>query len=202
MKQILKTYGVGLLFIMSLPVWGQVPAAKIEQLEKIYDTDQGARKQHRIFREKYGYGSVEMDSFIRAVEAQDAKNRVHVIEFLEEYGWCSEEMIGHKANMAVFLAIQHGDLNTQRRYLPLLRRAYRKGEASASQWALLRDRVAMRRKKKQYYGTQVLRNKETKAFYVYPIRRPKHVDNRRAALGLPPLAGYLKLWEIEWPPAE
>jgi hypothetical protein len=46
--------------------------------------------------------------------------------------------------MAAFLVVQHGDLETQKRFLPELRLRVEEGEAQASHWALMLDRVRMR----------------------------------------------------------
>lgn len=64
--------------------------------------------------------------------------------------------------------------------------------------ALLEDRLALRQGKKQIYGSQVSLDNQSGKYYVENLQDPENVDKRRAAVGLPPLAEYLKQWGINW----
>ena len=108
------------------------------------------------------------------------------------------DVIGSNGNFTLFLVIQHADLETQEQYLPMMREAVKNKKASAYHLALLGDRVALLRGKKQIYGSQVARDKETNAFYILPLLDPYNVDKRRAEVGLQPLAEYVKEWQIKW----
>jgi len=63
---------------------------------------------------------------------------------------------------------------------------------------MLEDRIQMRNDKPQTYGSQVLTDPETGEYKVYEIREPEYVDQRRAEVGLGPLADYLRRWGLEW----
>lgn len=93
---------------------------------------------------------------------------------------------------------QHSNVETQLKYLPMLRDAVKKGNANAGDLALLEDRVALRQNKKQIYGSQIGWNKETEQYYVFPIVNPEKVDERRAGVGLRPLSKYLDHWDLNW----
>jgi hypothetical protein len=56
----------------------------------------------------------------------------------------------------------------------------------------LEDRILTREAKKQVYGTQLRLNQTTQRMELYPIEDEVNVDSRRAAVGLEPLAEYLK----------
>ena len=78
-----------------------------------------------------------------------------------------------------------------RRVLPFLEAAHRRGQAQGQHVALLTDRLARARGEPQIYGTQAaLRDGRMTAD---PIRDSSGVDARRAAMGLQPLAEYLRV---------
>ena len=117
---------------------------------------------------------------------------------LDEYGWLGFDKVGRMGAMTIFLVIQHSPLPVQQKYLPMMREAVAKKQASASSLALLEDRVALREGKKQIYGSQVFTDTVTRKNFVAPLEDPDNVDKRRAAVGLGPLAAYLKEFDIEW----
>ncbi len=95
------------------------------------------------------------------------------------------------------MVIQHADLATQEKYLPLLQASVEKGESKPSDLALLEDRILMRNNKPQKYGSQVITNNKTgKRFY--EIENPEYVNQRRKSVGLIPIEEYAKLFGIEW----
>jgi hypothetical protein len=91
--------------------------------------------------------------------------------------------------------VQHADHDRpfQKRCLALLEEAVKKGEATGEQLAYLTDRVRVGENKKQVYGTQ-LRWVDGK-LRPQPIEDEANVDRRWKAVGLPPLADYLRLAE-------
>ena len=65
-----------------------------------------------------------------------------------------------------------------------MRAAVKDKNASASDLALMEDRLALAQGKKQLYGSQLGRNEITKTYYVLPIENPDQVDVRRQKMGL------------------
>jgi hypothetical protein len=67
---------------------------------------------------------------------------------------------------------------------------------------MLEDRILMKEGRKQIYGTQVYSGPETGGkLQLYPIEDEAHVDERRAAVGMPPLAEYLRAFGLDYKPA-
>jgi hypothetical protein len=131
----------------------------------------------------------------------DKRNLVRLEEIIGQHGWPGKSLVGEEAGRAAFLILQHAELKSQQKYFPLLKKAASEGEARASDIAMLEDRILMREGKKQVYGTQVHSSPETKGkLELYSIENEAHVDERRAAVGLPPLADYLKLLGLEYNP--
>lgn len=128
----------------------------------------------------------------------DSCNLVQVKVLLEKYGWMGRSVFGDKANSALFLVIQHADLETQLTYFPLLQKSAEIGESKFSNAALMQDRILMRQEKKQIYGSQVVYDDITGAPKFYPIEDEKNVNVRRARIGMSTLEEYAKLFGLEY----
>ena len=74
--------------------------------------------------------------------------------------------------------------------MPLVRKAYQKGELSGQSLALLTDRVRAREGEPQLYGTQATIQNGRITFH--PIADSAQVDRRRAELSMPPLSEYIE----------
>ena len=125
---------------------------------------------------------------VRLQATIDASNMTRLAEIIEQYGWPGARLVGIKASQNAFLVLQHSNLENQQKYLPLLRDAVDKNDALASELAMLEDRVRIGLGLAQLYGTQI--NSDGT---LMPVDDHAQVDRRRAALGLLPLAEYLKL---------
>jgi hypothetical protein len=119
----------------------------------------------------------------------DDRHRTRLQKIIEQHGWPGKSLVGANAAHAAWLIVQHadGDRALQKRCLHLMETAP-KGEVDGTDIAYLTDRVLVGEKKPQRYGTQTNMD-----FKPYPIEDEKNVDKRRAGLGLPPLAEYLRL---------
>ena len=162
----------------------------VAKLEKIYTEDQKYRKQINGIKEKYGWKSDEMKAHWKIINEKDSINLIEIQKILDTKGWLGKDVIGRKGNSTLFLVIQHSDIDVQLKYLPMMREAVKKGNASPSSLALLEDRVALRQGKRQIYGSQIYTDKETREKYVAPLIDPENVDKRRAEVGLGKLAEY------------
>lgn len=132
--------------------------------------------------------------------AIDAANMKRLAEIIEAYGWPGVRFAG-RASSTAFLVLQHADHDSQRRYLPLLRDAVKRNDSLGSQLAMLEDRVRIADGKPQLYGTQ-LSAIAGGALYFDPIEDEAHVDDRRGAVGLQPLAEYAKLFGLTYTPVK
>lgn len=167
-------------------------------LDSILVDDQKYRLQIDGIEKKYGSQSKELIDHWKLINEKDSLNLLKVKTFLDKYAWLGEDEIGEQGNTTLFLVIQHSDINTQDKYLPMLREAVKNGKAQASHLALLEDRVAFRHGKRQIYGSQIGQDLTTHNYYVLPLEDPDNVDKRRSEVGLNPLAEYVKHWNIIW----
>lgn len=167
-------------------------------LDSIHNEDQGLRQQIDEVEAKYGGDSDEMQELWRNMARTDSMNLIVVERILNERGWLGPDVVGPTGSSTLFLVIQHADLATQEKYLPMMREAVTNGKANGSDLALLEDRVLMRNGKRQLYGSQIGRHNETGEYYVSPLEDPDHVDERRASVGLGPIADYISHWNMTW----
>jgi hypothetical protein len=171
-------------------------------LDTIYMTDQKYRLQIDSVGNEYGWESTELESFTKVIDIKikeiDSVNLIKVEEIIDKYGWLGSDIIGDQGNITLWLVIQHSDLAVQEKYLPIMREAAKNGKAPSSHLAYLEDRVAIRRGKKQIYGSQIGGDLEKHISYVLPLEDPDNVDLRRAEAGLSPLAEYLLQYGIKW----
>ena len=168
------------------------------KLEQIYIKDQTLRQLLGCAREKFGENSQQMKYLWSLISRQDSLNETITVNILEEHGWVGKSKVGGKANMALWLVIQHAPIKTQEKYVPLLKRSVKEGESSGRHLALLVDRILMRKGKPQIYGSQVTKNSKTGGYELYKIKNPEKVNKRRKEIGLAPMEKYLKQFGINW----
>lgn len=168
------------------------------ELLEILEFDQRYRKQLADVEKLHGRDSQQLKDLWKTIADADAANLIKVEAILEKHGWVGPETVGARANSALFLVIQHAPLEKQQTYLPLMREAVKNKKAQGSMLALLEDRVALGEGRKQIYGSQIGQDPKTGSYYVGPLEDPERVDERRARVGLQPLADYVKTWKIVW----
>lgn len=120
-----------------------------------------------------------------------------LISLIGKYEWPKASEVGKYAATSAFLIIQHSDLKTQKKYLPMIQKAAEEGEADKTSLALMMDRINLREGKPQIYGTQFHRNAKG-AWEISPLMLPQYVNKRRKEVGLPPIEEMLKRFDIKW----
>lgn len=139
----------------------------------------------------------EITSNAGKIAESDKKNLEFVEGIIRKHGWLGSKDIGIKANATLFMVIQHADLKTQEKYLPLLKQALEDKKLIGANYAMLVDRIEMKNKRPQIYGTQVVTQKGIS--HIYPLLNPDSVEVWRKSIGmLTPLQFYAKAFNIEW----
>ena len=139
----------------------------------------------------------EFEKLTAKVKAVDDDNTKWLKGVVEKHGWPTNTLVGTDGANTAWLLVQHADADPefQRRCLDLMAKLP-KDEVSQSNLAYLTDRVLLAEGKMQLYGTQftVVAGK----WKPRPLEDEPNVDQRRAEVGLPPLAEYRKLIEQEY----
>ena len=135
-----------------------------------------------------------VDSIVMLVEEEertDSLNRV-VVDSLLQNGW--PEGLSEQSNQTIWLIIDHGDVEYQERYLPLIEQQAMRGIISLADYATLSDRVNVRRQRPQRFGTQTgYKQRDGEVFtFVYPIEDVDALDSLRLSVGLDSMHIYLR----------
>ena len=122
----------------------------------------------------------------------DAINTARIKVIIKQHGWPGPKLIGRDGTDAFFLLAQHAAPALQKKVLPLVQTAYRRGILTGQNYALFTDRVLVESGKPQIYGTQPKPIDQWKGRepVFQPIEDEANVDKRRAAVGLTPLSEY------------
>ncbi len=199
-------------YLIDDPRWGQLEDTLVSWMEKKGYNYPNKELSKELWRMKiidqsfyYHLDVLEKKSsesfYITAIwELKDKLNQVNLKrlrQIIDSVGWVTKSMVGGKGAISAFLIIQHADLVTQKKYLPIIIKAADEGEADWMTLALLIDRINVREGKPQIYGSQVTRNTDG-TYYVNEIENPEFVNQRRAKIGLPPIEDYVSNWGITW----
>jgi hypothetical protein len=156
------------------------------ELLEIYRTDQ-------LYRGELASMGPQSPNFLKLWNEQNAIDSINLKRIkviLDSIGYPGKSMVGEQANEAAFLVIQHANLLSQERYLPLIRIAADHKELPWKDVAKMIDRVAISKGQKQIYGTQLIPKKDPNTGYITnqiefaPIDDPQHVNQRRKKVGL------------------
>lgn len=161
------------------------------QLEQIAKSDQAIRYEYLAALNIQQKDSVTIDSLATRMRSIDKSNLYRINAIVKKYGWPSRKVVGD-ANQAIWLVVQHSDLATIKRYLPIFRKAVELGELRPDFVAMMEDRCNIWSGNKQKYGTQG----ETDANGKFTVRLETlldfgKVDQWRKEVGLPPLEEYI-----------
>jgi hypothetical protein len=132
-----------------------------------------------------------LTALTKAMSEHHDNNLVYLQQLIEDKGWPELSSVGEEAAYAAGNVINHADLATRQRYLPLLEAVCERGEGDWSRYAHILDRTELELGNPQVYGTQMERNEETGRYEPRPMRDPEHVDERRAEKGIEPLEAQL-----------
>lgn len=129
----------------------------------------------------------------------DAKNTARMKEIIDEIGWPLISEVSKDGASAAWLLVQHADRQPQfqAKCLPMLKKAFKAGEASGSNYAYLFDRVAVNLGNKQRFGTQAMGIDIGTQFR--PIEEEWLVSERRAEFEVnPSIEEYAKVMGFEY----
>ena len=171
--------------------------ALLKLLDSVYHNDQVYRFRQISIDKEYGIRSSEAQGIRQTIHSKDSMNEKIVSDLLDKYGWLGTDVVGENGNATIALVLQHATFATQQKYLPLMREAIKNKKADPYDLAIIEDKVALKKKRKQIYGTYLI-GRENKKFYMAPIEDPELVDKRRAQIGLCSLDEYLKNWGMRW----
>jgi hypothetical protein len=137
-------------------------------------------------------GRAPTEPELRAMRERDEADSKRMLEILKEYGFPSVRMVGREATRSFVTMLLHSpSLELQKRALPHVERAARRGEILMDDYAMLVDDKLANEGKPQLYGTNFTLVGGKLA--LSKTQDPARLDARRRKLGLRPVAAYAKL---------
>lgn len=122
----------------------------------------------------------------------DAAHEAALRDIIGRKGWPDIAMVGKPAAQAAWLVAQHGTPEFLKLCLPYMKASAEQGQMPWSAVALSIDRDLMYDGKPQRYGSQFRSGADGKN-YMYQVEDEAHLDQRRAQVGLGPIAEYKAL---------
>ncbi len=171
-------------------------------LRVVHDRDQAVREEVVRLSQQMPPAVDSLMAAYARMQAVDAENQRVVSDLLEGDGW--PEGISDEASETIWLVIDHADLEMQRRWMPLIEEQMAAGRVSKSSYATLLDRMLMREKRPQRYGTQTVSftrmvegdsSRMERQCWLWPVEEPARLDSLRDAMGLMPIGEYLRAVE-------
>ncbi|NVO32592.1 DUF6624 domain-containing protein [Hymenobacter lapidiphilus] len=169
-----------------------------KELDAIYASDQGSRQGYEAIAKQYGTDSPEMRALWKQMQLTDSLNLRKITALIDSRGWPTKAQVGGMGTQTVFLVVQHSNLPTMQKYFPMAQQAAARGDLAKSALALMQDRLLMWQGKPQMYGSQLTQDNKTNKMVFHPIEDEAHVDERRAAIGMEPLASYAKRFGLDY----
>ena len=166
-------------------------------LEKVYDDDQAIREEYDKVLKVHGNQSQELRNCLKRMEEIQHKNLIIVEDIISQLGWLGPNKIGNKASQALFLVIQHSDINTMEKYHKLMKEACNKGNLNRKDFALFQDRLLLSQGKKQIYGTQFIFLEKENKYVLEGTVNTSDANKKRKELGLPSIEEDLEILNKE-----
>lgn len=168
-------------------------------LDTIFWTEQEPIRLRDSIMKIHGDESKEFLEQQNIYKKNHAINEKKISAILDKSGWPKKEIIGERGNRTICNVIQHAENDIRIKYLPMMKQAVLDKKLNPQLLVRAEDRIATETGELQIYGGQMKFYPETKSFNVWPVLDPVNIDQRRAAIGLGPIAEYLKnRFDFEW----
>ena len=165
------------------------------KMDSLYQEDQKCRVEFvKLVKEEAPREL--LDSIKTIIKKKDSLNLVYITQLIDKHGWLTPQDIGVQGAQTLFLIIQHANLETQKKYYPLILKAEKEGNMLSSNVAILEDRIAVREGRPQTYGSQGYHDSQRNKTFIYPLADLNNLDELRKSRGLGPMKDYIKDWDV------
>lgn len=159
-----------------------------KELQKIRDSVDLERFMRGFSRARLGG-----EGQFRWIDSLYEENKQLVFGILEKCGIPTKKEVGEQGMMGLFYTLQHMFQPRLRiLYYPVIKQCVERGDLKKRCLAMMEDRMMRDFGKKQLYGTQLVKQDSTEVWTLYKLRDPTQLNQRRKAVGMPPIEDYLK----------
>lgn len=160
------------------------------KLQLIEKTDQDVRIAYLSARSTQPHDSIAEAEAIKEMQRVDRINQEQICKILDSRGLVGKDKVGNAVGV-FWTVIQHADVETQKKYLPLFIEGAQRGDITQEGVAMMEDRINMFEGKPQRYGSQIVEDEQGKPM-LYQLLDASKVDEWRQEMGMEPLDDYLK----------
>ena len=164
------------------------------RLQMIMKTDQEVRIAFLAAHNRQPHDSIAEAEALQEMQRVDKINQEQICKILDSRGLVGRDKVGNAVG-TFWAVIQHSDVNTQKKYLPLFHEAAKKGDISKEGVAMMEDRINMFEGKPQRYGSQIEEDERGNP-RLYQLLDESKVDEWRSEMGMEPLKDYLRKMKI------
>jgi hypothetical protein len=156
-----------------------------KKLSELWEADQFYR--FRLGNAYKKNDTAQANHIWKILRHSDSVNLLKFENIMDSIGWPTISKVGKWGAATAFLIIDHTPREIMEKYFPMLEESAKKGEASMTNYATIKDRILVNRNQKQVYGTQKHWDEKQGKFIFFPIEDEKNVNARRKEVGLFPL---------------
>jgi len=160
---------------------------KLLMIEK---TDQEVRMIYLSAHNSIPHDSIAEAEALKEMQRVDKINQEQICKILDSRGLVGKDKVGNAVGV-FWTVIQHADVETQKKYLPLFIEGAQRGDITQEGVAMMEDRINMFEGKPQRYGSQIVEDEQGKPM-LYQLLDASKVDEWRQEMGMEPLDDYLK----------
>lgn len=185
----MKYLSLTFLFVFALvgAAGAQTNPALRTELLAMRDIDQKARDECTK-----GDADEQIKCLVKTLETVDKPHTKRITEIFAKQGFPSISQVGTDGVKAYFLLLQHsGDLELKKKCESGIKTAFADKVLSPSEYASFVDRLLVEQKKPQIYGSNFESNDGK--LVMSQTKDLPNLDARRKAIGLPPIAEYVKM---------
>lgn len=194
------------IFIAILLVLGtSLKAQSIQEIDSLlsvaYENDRKVRTESMSLMNKLNIAGADgmtvsaIDSLMLLQEQTDRidKENQHLVASVLKDGL--PECLSTRSYKAIWLIVDHAGLKFQKKHLPEMEDAVRRGLVSANDFAVLTDRIKMREGKPQKYGTQsyTVTVDGRQVIYIWPVEDAGILNELRNEIGAGDIETYIQI---------
>ena len=104
------------------------------------------------------------------------------------------EGLSAESYKTIWIVIDHVSLEKQEQHLSLIVQMTLRGLVDRDNYAILFDRIAMKRNRPQRYGSQSVQfgSPGDMYLYIWPVKKAEGLDSLRSTVGMNPISEYLQ----------
>ncbi|MFZ1457385.1 MAG: DUF6624 domain-containing protein [Saprospiraceae bacterium] len=149
----------------------------------------------KLLLDKYFNYNIKIDS-TSLLSFTEEDNTKLLKKIINKFGFPRISQIGRDGMLAVFIIIQHSELEFQKQMLPFILKACQNKEMPKSHYALLSDRIESFEGRSQLYGTQFTFD-GTGTLKPFPIKDSLTINLRRFEMELLPFEIYKEIINLK-----